>query len=219
MLPVAAAAPVAARAEAPRAIKRIVVVKNGKTETYEGAAADAYAAENDLPIPPVPPLPGVAPVSPSAPFPQVVPLPPVPPMPPRGARAPFPFAGKKGVFSFYQRRDGRDSFATPIVTERACVDGPDGEPRQFMLSSEKYGKRVMVICRNRIERVAEEGAAAAAHGQEVRRNALSSALASIEVARGSIRGNRNLTDDQRQDALEGLDEAVVELREEMASRD
>ena len=216
---VPAAAPVAIRAEAPRAIKRIVVVKNGKTETYEGAAADAYAAENDLPIPPVPPMPTVAPLPSGAPFPHAAPLPPVPPMPPRGARAPFPFAGKKGAFSFYQRRDGRDSFATPVVSERLCVDGPDGEPRQLTVRRMDNGRSVTVICRNRIERVATESADAARRGMEARRHGLETALASIGTARESIRDNRNLTDEQRREALAGLEEAMAELRQEMAARD
>jgi beta-lactamase regulating signal transducer with metallopeptidase domain len=42
------------------AVKRVIIVKDGRTTTYEGAQADAYIAEHPAPAPPVPPVPPVA---------------------------------------------------------------------------------------------------------------------------------------------------------------
>lgn len=213
--PVPPAPPVPAVAPRPpeaRSVKRVVVVKDGKARTYEGAEAEAYVATHDLPVPPVPPVPPVA---------GVAPLPPLPPLPPRAGDMTVMAPGSDGKRTVFVRRMGgpNSRIIMPNITSRVCFDGPDGPSRQFIINSEKDGKRMTVICRNRIDAAARSGAEAAMRSEEVRRRSLEGALAGIETARGTIRDNLDLTDAQRREALDGLDDAVKELREEMASRD
>jgi beta-lactamase regulating signal transducer with metallopeptidase domain len=71
--PVAPAAPPAppAAAQPSKAAKKkhvVVVTKDGKTETFEGAEADRFIAERGLVIPPMPPMPHLAPMPPIPPI-------------------------------------------------------------------------------------------------------------------------------------------------------
>lgn len=216
-VPPTAATPPASEAPKARTVKRVVVVKEGETTTYEGAEAEAYAARHGLPVPPVPPEPGAAPAPPAPPFP------------------PAAFAGVDGKpFRVFMRRHGTgDYFAKfPEVSQRVCIDGRDGESRQTILNSEKDGKRTVVICTNRLQfmtadaataadlaRTASDAAARAAErGEWAGRRGLETALASIASARASIRTNRDLTPEQRRQALNGLDDATRELRDELRLR-
>lgn len=58
--------------------RRVVVVKNGRTAVYEGAAADRYIAAHPVPMPPVPPRPQFGPGPVSVPAAPAFPMPPVP---------------------------------------------------------------------------------------------------------------------------------------------
>lgn len=194
----------------PRAVKRITVVKDGRTRTYEGAAADAYAAAHPMPMPPLPPLPSLAPLPPQASLPPVPPMPPMPPVP-----------SVNGEDLSIHISDGRmmHGRTPPEVSERACVDGVDGGPRQFVFNSEKDGRHQIVVCRNRVEATARAGAAAAAQATVIRRQALASALAGLRNARAQIRANADMRAERRAEALNGIDEAMTEVRREMAERD
>ena len=193
-VPPVAVAPPAPLAGASR-INRIVVVRDGKAATYEGAAADAYAAQNGLPLPPAPPMPGAPGTPPMPGAPVQPPLPPLPPLPAWDgaavARAVAAVRAMPTIMSGPCRREPNGSLSADAMT----VTRMDG------------GKRMMVICTDRI-------AAAAERGMRARRDGLATALASIKLARGAISDNRELTDAQRREALEGLDQAVKELREE-----
>lgn len=107
----------------------------------------------------------------------------------------------------------------PQVTQRTCVDGADGGPRQFVINTQKAGKRVMIVCANRIQAASRSGAETAARSGEIRRSALSSALASVEASRATIRDNRDMPESERAEALAEMDSAIAELRQEMASPD
>lgn len=189
-LPAASAAP----DPKPQAAKRIVIVKDGRTTTYEGAAADAYAAAHPMPAPPAPPLP------PQAPLPLQAPLPPLPLAPP----APDTEARLRAMLE---------------VSDRACTDGADGGPNQLVLHSEKGDRRVIVICRNRVAAAAEAGVAAAAQSREIRRQALTSALAGLRSARAGIEANVDMQASDRAAALSGIDQALSEMKRRIAERD
>ena len=108
----------------------------------------------------------------------------------------------------------------PEVTSRDC--GPaEGDGKENVIRSTAEGKRRIVICTNRI---AAAGRAAAAHAQifarldinEIERNAMGSARASLERARRSIEMSRDLSDSQRSEALRGIAQAMRELGKDKA---
>lgn len=202
--PAAVATPAAP--EAPRRVKRITVVKDGKTTTYEGAEADAYAAANDLPLPPAPPLP------------------------------PHRLTGPDGKHvAFLSRRSG--PIVVPNVSQRVCRDN-EGAPGSMTVNGEKDGRKFVIVCSNRIDAVgrdagrraafAERNArfmekhaeAMAANAEKMAENAERMGLNSTAIARSSltsaratIAADRNLTDDQRREALAGIDQAMAELND------
>lgn len=95
------------------------------------------------------------------------------------------------------------------------------------------GQKIIIVCRNRIRQTAALAAQQAEWGRRqaeaaarqsfqaerraevAKRNGLQQAVASIRLARQSIQNERNLTDDQRRDALAGLDDAMREISEQM----
>ena len=188
-VPAVAAAPSVPAAPRPgtRTTRHVVVVKDGKTTRYDGDAAAAYIAAHPVPVPPIPAMP------------------PLPPM--------------------------------PTVVDRDCEPGT-GAPT--MIQSDGKGRRTIVVCRNRIRQTAllaaqqaewgrhqaewgrrqaefavRQAAQAERRAEEAKRNGLRQAVASIRLARQSINAERNLTEEQRRNALAGLDDAVRELGEQM----
>lgn len=203
--PGASGAPLPPAPPAPTAgktAKKVVVVRDGKTRTYEGAAADAYLATHDLPLPPAPPAPSAAPgrvatsvhviTDSSGPangfVPPVPPVPPVPHVPP-----------------------------VPRVSSRDCATGEGGGRHSFSVAGQKAGQRTIVICNNRIEQAAQRAAAARLRAADVERRALQSAAASLERARLGLAANTRMAEEHRAAALAGIDESLGELRADMAS--
>jgi len=222
-VPVAAATPavsgvvVVPRGRGAKRVDRVVVSKDGETRVYEGDDARAYLARNPMPQPPIPPVAATLAVPPARPQ---LPLPP--------AVASVRVIGDgKGWSSIVPGPGGTIRIRTPETVSRSCVDGPDGGPGSFVLQRELNGKRVMIVCRNRIDQAARDGAR---RGQELAANARFQAdvarLAArdarhdahrgIQAARTAILADRDLSAGQRRDALAGLDRAQAELR---SSRD
>lgn len=166
--------------------KRVTVVQDGRSATYDDEAADAYLAAHPMPAPPVPPMPPVPGFAP--------PVPPVPPTP-------------------------------PVVSERRCGTG-GGSASQMVINRHRGDRHVMIICTDRIERAAsraaegaKRAAEAAMHGREMQRQALRTALASLEHARAGLADNRHLSAADRSEALAGMDRAIDEMRAEAAHDD
>jgi hypothetical protein len=113
--------------------------------------------------------------------------------------------------------DSIDLSDVPEISDRTCRDGKDGGPRELVLNKRDGKKRVMIICTNRIEAVAAEGAATAANSADIERHALESALAGLRSARAGIAGNPALTGDQRVAALKGIEEGLAEIERDLAS--
>ena len=113
----------------------------------------------------------------------------------------------------------RSMRTVPEVSERNCSLGRDGEAQQFVVQGRKGGKRTMVICTNRIRVATAASAAATVNAAEIRRNAMASALASVEASRASIAANQLIPASGRKEALAEMDSALAELRAEMASPD
>lgn len=162
--------------------------------------------------------------------------PPAPPAPP----APLPpvaGAGDRDVSTTIVRdgrtirkhvvvvRDGKriedriDVGEIPDVRERDCDAGKDGSDRQIVLHSRAGNRRVMIICTNRVARIAAEGAAMAANGKEIAQRARESALAGLRSARAQVESARAMADAERAEALAGIDQGIAEVEADMARPD
>lgn len=185
------AAGAAAPATARRVTRGVVVIKDGHTTTYEGAAADAYVAANPPPAPPAPPTP------------------------------PAPPATVADAATARPRLSASVPPAPPVpdVTERNCIDGRDGSRSETVVSRRDGGRQVTIICTNRIERMASDAAARAVDAGRIQRDAMRTALASLLRTRASLSTQRGLSEEQRRDALAGLDDAIAEMKTEANDRD
>jgi bla regulator protein BlaR1 len=197
-------------------------------------------ARLDAPKAPVGPVGAVAPVGPAAPVaPQAADLPP----PPKLAEAPpAPPAAKSSTHRhtkiIIRSKDGKiqtiDSsgddieaeiarvlpeskikIMTPEVIERNCAN-VDGKP--VVKQEDRDGKHIMIVCRNRIERMANDAKRHAERAEivmlrsgDIERDARRSALDGVRAARDSILANRDMSDASRAAALKGIDQAIAEL--------
>lgn len=99
----------------------------------------------------------------------------------------------------------------PEIADLNC--GKDqGDDKQMVLHDEKNGKKRIVICRNRIEKVAAAGAAAAARSAEIERDAYRSALAGLRSARAGMaaKGSAGTA------GLQAIDQAIAEVEADLA---
>ena len=190
------------------------------------SAAEAIGARihADIPaIPPMPPraaVPAVTPVPPMPPQASVPALDPVPPVPPVAPVPPAkPATGASGARTHVMqiRNGNRVTIAgAPEVNERVCTDGRDGDARQFVINRQDGDKRIMIICSNRIEKAAAEGAEIAANSKDIERSALRSAISGLRSARAGIAGNMSMSAEVRAQALAGIDEGIAEVESDIA---
>lgn len=101
----------------------------------------------------------------------------------------------------------------PQVIERKC--GVSENRRDFMTEEKDGDRRRLVICTDRIEKLAADASERGARAQVL---AMSSARMGTDMARMSLRHarkaieiDRNLTAEQRAQALAGVDQAMAEL--------
>lgn len=116
--------------------------------------------------------------------------------------------------------DAKVMFFAPTVTEADCKDA-DGKP--VVKTELKDGKRAIIICRNRIAKIAldarrhaEASRIITLRSVEVERDARRSALEGVRAAREGIIANRDLSDAARAAALKGIDQAIAELEADAA---
>lgn len=183
----------------------------------------------------VPPAPSV-PASPPAPTNLQAPPPPEAPQPPLAGRSikrvVVNRVGKDGKVSTYtsapdgsfddaaiQKMVDRSMKMAPEVAERNCNNGKDGGPTDVVVNAAKGEKRMIVICTNRIEAMVTAGNVASINAEQIRRTAMQTALASVQASRADIASNRSMSDADRKEALAEMDQALTELRFEMASPD
>ncbi|MDB5677285.1 M56 family metallopeptidase [Sphingomonas bacterium] len=105
----------------------------------------------------------------------------------------------------------------PQVTEVNC--GGDGPGRNMVENTTKAGKRVIVICKDRIERMASRAADQAGKSKDIERMAYGHALEGLRRARENIARNNSMSADGRREALEGIDESIKELESDIAKAD
>ncbi len=175
------------------------------------------------PMPPMPPraaVPAVTPVPPMPPQASVPALDPVPPVPPVAPVPPAkPATGASGARTHVMqiRNGNRVTIAgAPEVNERVCTDGRDGDARQFVINRQDGDKRIMIICSNRIEKAAADGAEIAANSKDIERSALRLAISGLRSARAGIAGNMSMSAEVRAQALAGIDEGIAEVESDIA---
>lgn len=100
----------------------------------------------------------------------------------------------------------------PEVRSMKCSDSPDGKP--VVERSEKDGRKMMVICSNRIERIAINAGRVAIESKAF---GMRSAAMGLRQARMAIERQSNLSAEQRAKALKGIDEAIAEVEREATS--
>ena len=196
-----------------RKARQVVIVRDGKTETYEGAAADAYIADHPLPLPPeppAPPLPRVGAVPPIPPLPRVGPVPSVPPLP--------PLAGLDDAM----RGVSQAMRDIPRIVSRTCRREPDGSASTGSMTTSRIdgGQRVIVICTDRIAAAARRAELASVDAGRIRRDAMARALDGLRRARATMASGRDVeprSSAQHAEALAGIDRSIAELEREAAS--
>lgn len=203
----------------------------------------------DLPAPPapptapLPPVPGTATLPPSA-APQAADMPSPPPLPPVPPSADTPGridkqvvivrngSGKpsKHVRVIVRSPDGRVisddtrgfEINVPEIADGDCLSG-QGNGKTMVWNEDKGGKHRIIICRNRIEkmaslasvdaaRAAREAARAEVDAVAIERQAYQSALAGLRTARANMasRGGGNA------EGLKAIDEAIAEVEADLA---
>lgn len=110
----------------------------------------------------------------------------------------------------------------PMVRSETCGTAGSDVRTSYTING-RTKQQVTVICTDRIERMARQAALSSAQAARTAVDAkhmagqnMAIALASIATARNSIMADRNLSDEARRDALQGLNEATEELKAEMA---
>lgn len=181
--------------------RRVVVVKDGKTTTYDGAEAEAYIAKHPMPKTPLPPVAG----KPSNVV-LAIRMPDGTLRPTSAADEPwFSFGGPGG--SFLRGKDGK-SGGKPFVIRTDCP--PKGDKTATIVAG-KDGTMPMTICSDRLRIVTSEALTAATRAQLTAGNAKLQARESLRTARAAIERETSLSAEQRKEALAGIADAEAEL--------
>ncbi|TCP34922.1 M56 family metallopeptidase [Sphingomonas sp. BK235] len=208
-------------------------------EVEDATGIDAAALAQALPLPPAAPAAPAVPAAPTAPAaPDAPAVPVVPAAPHHGHRVTIV---RDGHTTTYEGQAAADYLASnpvpvppvppvppaafaaippvppvPAVTSRRC----GGEQSRFVMAATERGQRVTVICTDHVERAAREASRAAVQARGQRDVALRSALASLEQTRAHLAANRDMPAEARRDAVQGIEEAIREMRDDMrADRD
>ncbi len=165
------------------------------------------------PVPPVPAMPAVPPIPAAPQADEALPAPSAPPAPPEWRDEDRKIVKRKVKVI----RDGKeiawDDADIPHIDSRDCGDG-EGDGKANVIRREDGGKKITIICTNRIERHAALAARHAADAEKIRGQAMRSALASLDRARASIAA-AELSAEDRAEALAGIDEAQREMEAEL----
>lgn len=95
----------------------------------------------------------------------------------------------------------------PEIRDGKCTDTNDGKP--VIVNRQEGGKKIMIICSNRIEKITVDAQKVAFDAKRVGMN---SAMMGLRMARHSIESQSDLSAEQRAKALKGIDEAIAEVQ-------
>jgi beta-lactamase regulating signal transducer with metallopeptidase domain len=196
---------------------KVTIIEHGRTIVLHDDKAAAYIAAHPVATPPVPPVP------PSPSIPYTASQPPVPPTPPAPPVLPAtPIASVGSVVGGNQACDGRTAVISSTRDGRQmmiCAGASDraarGASREAMQATREASREAMQASRE----ASRDAMRASRDAMRSGREAMRSALASLAAARSSLAKSPHLTSDARADALAGIDEAMAEVKEEMASAD
>ncbi|MFM9829211.1 MAG: M56 family metallopeptidase [Sphingomonas sp.] len=103
----------------------------------------------------------------------------------------------------------------PEIDSKDCPDVA-GKRGERIIHEQKDGKRRIILCMNRIHKLAIEQAQLAGNSADIERRAYQSALDGVRAARDRMAANSDLAADARKEALTALDQAIAELEENVA---
>ncbi len=113
-----------------------------------------------------------------------------------------------------RRADGsgdRRRVLMPEIPEISSANCPaDGNPHQTVIHGTRSGKQTILICTNRIEKIAREAQDRVGNPKEIERNAYHQALHGLKAARGAMLAKGN------QEGLKAIDEAIAEIEAGLA---
>jgi beta-lactamase regulating signal transducer with metallopeptidase domain len=106
---------------------------------------------------------------------------------------------------------------TPDIPEVAELNCPtSGDQKEMVRNDMRDGKHRIIICTNRIERAASEGAAVAANSRQIERNAYRTALNGLRTAQERLRANRSMSEEARKEASAAIGESIADMEENLA---
>jgi len=196
-----------------------------KVETVTGVSLG-----QEVPAPPAPAAPPEAPEAADAPAAPEAPEAPAAAAAPRVERHVYRYssddkhAGKQVRKMVIVRADGtRDEIAMPDPEAiRASIpdirDGKcgTGEGKPSVEHRSEAGKKIMIICTDRIEMAAADAERIAMRSKRL---GLDSARMGLRMARRSLESETDMTADERAKALKGIDEAMAELEKQRRDDD
>ena len=194
-----------------------------KVETVTGVSLGQEA-------PPAPPAPAAPPEAAEAPEAPEAPAAPAAAPAPRVERHVYRYstddkhAGKQVRKMVIVRADGsKDEIAMPDPDAiRASIpeirDGKcgKGEGKPSVENRSEGGKKIMIICTDRIEMAAADAERMAMRHKKF---GLESARMGLRMARRSLESETNMTAEERAKALKGIDEAMAELEKQRRDDD
>jgi bla regulator protein BlaR1 len=193
---------------------RVVIVRNGKTTTLEGSAAEAYLAAAPAPVPPAPPAPpadyaeAVPPVPPTPYTPYDAPLPPAAPVAPTA-----PVVMDVGAAVAMGMRQAQMALrAAPIVASGRCGIVENGPAT---IHASVNGRERITICTDRIEAQARRGAQMAAQSARMQRVAMRQALDGLRAAQTAMARDMKLHGEAREEALRSMQDSIAEMEQDM----
>lgn len=94
----------------------------------------------------------------------------------------------------------------PEIRHTNCAETKDGKP--VVEKFEKDGKKVMIICSNRLEKITINAEKIAFDSKRI---GMRSAVIGLRMSRNAIENQIDLSPEQRAKALKGIDEAIAEV--------
>ncbi len=186
--------------------------------------------DQDVPAPPAPPAPSSATVPAAPPAPAAAPEAPEVPTRVRVYRVTDdgkdgPKEGKRVTKIVMVHADGSRTekdmpdiaeiqARIPEIRNGKCAETTDGKP--VVENFEKDGKKIMIVCSNRIEKITVNAERASF---EAKRVGMRSAAMGLQIARRQIESQPDLSPEQRAKALKGIDEAIAEVAKGAAEAD
>nr|WP_276046580.1 MULTISPECIES: M56 family metallopeptidase [unclassified Sphingomonas] len=136
-------------------------------------------------------------------------------------------------------RDGLPISAAgvPLVSERVCDGRRNGDDHPVVIQTREHGRKAMIICSDRIAKmaaaataqaaaVAVQASVAASHAvamaldsKQIRLDAMNHAIAGMRAARLGIVNEPTMSADQRRAALQGIDRGIADMRQQLSEVD